>query len=62
MHYKFNNMEALLIINSILVAVTLYFIKDFHKDFKVVAKKVERLEEKVKAISHKIDTHIKEKN
>ena len=27
-------MEALLIINSLLVAVCLYFIKDFHGDFK----------------------------
>jgi len=44
-------MEALLIINSVLVAVCLYFIKDFHADFKKVAKKVGKLTEKVNRIS-----------
>ena len=44
-------MEALLIINSILVAICLYFIKDFHTDFKKVAKKVGKLAQKVNRIS-----------
>ena len=47
-------MEALMIINSILVAVTLYFIRDAHGDFKEMVKKVGRLEEKVKGISAKL--------
>ncbi|WP_343636304.1 hypothetical protein [Fluviicola sp.] len=48
-------MEALMIINSILVAVTLYFIKEAHRDFKEMVKKVGRLEEKVKGISAKLN-------
>ena len=51
-------MEALLIINSILVAVSLYFIKDFHTDFKKVAKKVEKLDEKVQRISTKLNDQV----
>jgi hypothetical protein len=51
-------MEALLIINSILVAVCLYFIKDFHSDFKEVAKKVTKLSEKVGRISLKLAEHV----
>jgi cell division protein ZapA (FtsZ GTPase activity inhibitor) len=53
-----NTMEALLIINSILVAVCLYFIKDFHKDFKETAKKVTKLDEKLQAVSNKLSEHI----
>ena len=52
-------MEALLIINSILVAVCLYFIKDFHGDFKEVAKTVNGLKEKFSELSVKVNTHIK---
>ncbi len=46
-----------MIINSILVGVTLYFIKDAHGDFKEVVKKVSRLEEKVKGISAKMSAN-----
>jgi len=49
-------MEALLVINSILAGVSLYFIKDFHTEFKEVAKKVERLDEKVRIISGRKDS------
>lgn len=52
-------MEALLIINSILVAVCLYFIKDFHGDFKEVAKSVNGLKEKFAEMSIKVNGHIK---
>ncbi len=51
-------MEALLIINSLLVAICLYFIKDFHGDFKETAKKVNKLGEKVQAISNRLNEHI----
>ena len=49
-------MEALLIINSVLVGVCMYFIKDFHSDFKQVAKKVTKLSEKVGRISERLST------
>jgi len=52
-------MEALLIINSLLVAVCLYFIKDFHSDFKNVAKSVQGLKEKFAELSTKVHSHIK---
>lgn len=45
-----------MIINSILVAITLYFIKDAHTDFKEVVKKVDKLEEEVKGICSQLDT------
>lgn len=48
-------MEALLVINSILAGISLYFIKDFHAEFKAVVKKVERLEVKVRIISGQSD-------
>lgn len=48
-------MEALLVINSILAGISLYFIKDFHTEFKEVVKKVERLDEKVRIISGQKD-------
>lgn len=51
-------MEALLIINSILVAICLYFVKDFHTDFKEVAKKVNKLSEKITRISLKLNEHV----
>lgn len=51
-------MEALMIINSILVAVCLYFIKDFHGDFKEVAKKVGKLQDKVNVMSTKLNHRI----
>lgn len=49
-----------MIINSILVAITLYFIKDAHSEFKEVAKKVGRLEDKVKGLAAKIMSRTKE--
>jgi len=52
-------MEALLIINSILVAICLYFIKDFHGDFKGLAKNVGKLGNKVSRISTRLNNHIK---
>ena len=52
-------MEALLVINSILVAVCLYFIKDFHGDFKDVARTVQGLKEKFNEMSNKVNTHIR---
>lgn len=51
-------MEALLIINSLLVAICLYFIKDFHGDFKTVAKKVGKLDEKVNKITEELKGHV----
>jgi len=53
-------MEALLIINSILVAVSLYFIKDFHGDFKKIAGKVEKLSQRTHKISTRLNNHVKE--
>ncbi|MBI3238548.1 MAG: hypothetical protein HYZ43_06880 [Flavobacteriia bacterium] len=52
-------MEALMIINSTLVAVTLYFIKDAHGGFKDLVKRVERLESKVKDLSGAIKDQTK---
>jgi hypothetical protein len=56
---KQNIMEALLIINSILVAVSLYFIKGFHSEFKEVSKKVEKLSHKITLITLKLNEQIK---
>jgi len=55
-----NSMEALMIVNSILAASTIYFIKDAHSDFKEVVKKVGRLEEKVKHLSAKLGNEVNE--
>ena len=52
-------MEALLIINSILVAISLYFIKDFHSEFKEVTRKVEKLNNKVTLITLKLNEQVK---
>lgn len=52
-------MEALIIINSLLMAVCLYFIKDFHGDFKEVKNTVNGLKEKFTEMSVKVNTHIK---
>ena len=54
-------MEALLVINSILAAISLYFIKDFHTEFKEVVKKVERLDEKVRIMSGQKDSDVPKK-
>lgn len=50
--------EILLIINSLLVAICLYFIRDFHKDFKQVASTVQGLKEKFAELSIKFNFHI----
>lgn len=52
-------MEALLIINSLLVAISLYFIRDFHKDFKKVAKTVRGMKAKFSELSRRVNDHIK---
>lgn len=52
-------MEALLIINSLLVAICLYFIKDFHTDFKSTAKAVRKLKEKFGEMSTKMSSGFK---
>jgi hypothetical protein len=49
-------MEALIVINSILVGISIYFLKDFHTDFKEVARKVTHLDEKVRNISQKLNS------
>lgn len=54
-------MESLLIINSLLVAICLYFIKDFHGEFKKVAKKVGKLSEVVGLIEVKLNLNKKNK-
>lgn len=55
-------MEALLIINSVLLAISLYFLKDFHSEFKEMSKKVTRLEDKVKGISARLFARNQERN
>ncbi len=51
-------LEILLIINSLLVAVCLYFIQDFHKDFKKMTVTVQSLKEKFTELSTKFNIHI----
>ena len=50
--------EILLIINSLLVAICLYFIQDFHKDFKALNKTVQSLKEKFVELSTKFNIQI----
>ena len=52
-------METLLVINSILVGISAYFLKNFHTEFKELSKKVGRLDEKVKSISIKINSRFR---
>jgi hypothetical protein len=47
-------METLIIINSILLAINLYFIKDFHSDFKKIVGRVGDLEEKHGRLEEKV--------
>lgn len=54
-------METLLVINSILLAVCLYFVRDFHSDFKEMSKKVGRLDGQVRHISFKLNARNREK-
>lgn len=56
-------MEALLIINAILVAVCSYFFKNLLTEFKELSKQVARLDNKVKHISYKLgSTHFQRSN
>lgn len=50
-------MEALLIINSILVAICLLFIINFHKEFRAIRKRVDLLEQELKIISLLTEKH-----
>lgn len=52
-------METLLVINGILVATSLYFIKDVHKDFKEVKKSLQELKQRFGEQSSKTDTELK---
>ena len=51
-------METLLVINSLLMLTTLYFIKDVHKDFKEMGKSVQSLKEKLAELSAKFQAQI----
>lgn len=51
-------METLLIVNSILVATTLYFIKDVHGEFKEMGKSVQNLKERLAELSAKVQAEI----
>lgn len=51
-------METLLIINSLLVAVTLYFMKDVHGEFKDMGKSVQSLKERFAELSAKFQAQI----
>lgn len=53
-------MEGLLIFNSLLVAISVYFIRDFHTDFKSLVKTVQTLKEKVTQLSNKVNIDTKE--
>lgn len=52
-------MEALLMINSLLLGVSLYFMKDFHGDFKEMGRTVNLLKEKVAEMSARLDAKMK---
>lgn len=49
-------MEALLVMNSILAGVSLYFLKYFLAELREVSKKVERLDHKVRILSGQTDS------
>ena len=51
-------MEALLIVNSVLVAITLYFIKDAHSEFKEMRRSVHGLKERFTELSAKVNAQI----
>ena len=55
-------MEALLVINSILIGISLYFLKDFHSDFKEVSKKVNQMENQINQVAEKLNCHIDKEN
>jgi hypothetical protein len=51
-------MDTIQIINSLLLGITLYFVRDFHKDFKEMSKKVTDLKERFSELSAKVKIQI----
>ncbi len=51
-------MDAVQIINSLLLGITLYFVRDFHKDFKQMSKEVSDLKERFSELSAKFKIQI----
>ncbi|NOQ75634.1 MAG: hypothetical protein GQ574_26740 [Crocinitomix sp.] len=51
-------METVQIINSLLLGITLYFVRDFHKDFKLMRKEVSDLKERFAELSAKVKIQI----
>jgi len=51
-------MDAVQIINSLLLGITLYFVRDFHKDFKQMSKEVSDLKERFSELSAKVKIQI----
>lgn len=51
-------MDAVQIINSLLLGITLYFVRDFHKDFKQMSKEVSDLKERFSEMSAKFKIQI----
>lgn len=51
-------METMQIINSLLLGITLYFVRDFHKDFKLMSKEVSDLRERFSELSAKVRIQI----
>lgn len=51
-------METIQIINSLLLGITLYFVRDFHKDFKEMSKKVTDLQTRFAELSAKVRIQI----
>ncbi len=51
-------METVQIINSLLLGITLYFVRDFHKDFKEMSKQVTDLKERFADLSAKVRIQI----
>ena len=51
-------METVQIINSLLLGITLYFVRDFHKDFKQMSREVTDLKERFSELSAKVKIQI----
>ena len=51
-------METMQIINSLLLGITLYFVRDFHKDFKLMRREVSDLKERFSELSAKVRIEI----
>lgn len=52
-------METLLIINGILAAITIYFLKEFHNNFKALVKSVSELKDKFLTHTVKVGEELK---